>query len=422
MDIDDRNLTDPAFFASGDPDAIWRRLRREDPVHWTRGRLAHGFWSVTRYEDVKSVYLRDNKTFSSQIWGSNLPAGPELEDPATNDHLRLSIEGAHLAAMDGEPHAALRKAFADKFALPSIARLEAMVRRHAVQIIDEVIEDGECDFAVEVAGKLPLTVISEMMGIPRSDWRQLYLWNNMMAAPDDAEFSIGTPGETGQAGFNGVFNYCLELARERRARPGDDVLSMVGAAELNGEKLSDVRLGFNGLMLFAAGHETTRNTLCAGFLELINAPEKMERIRRLRHDPAALRVAAEEFVRWTSPLTHTLRVATEDTVIGDRAIAAGDWVVLWNLSANRDEDAFPDPYRFDIERTPNAHLGFASGKHFCLGAHLARLELRVMIEELLEALEDIRISAPPQIAASNHFCGIKHMPITFKGRRRALNI
>ncbi|HLY58385.1 MAG TPA: cytochrome P450 [Stellaceae bacterium] len=419
MDQDDYNLTDPTFFAHGDTDAIWRRLRRDDPVHWTQGRLRHGFWSVTRYEDVKSVYLRDNKTFLSQAWGASIPPAPEFEDPETNEFLRLFQAGAQLATMDGEPHAILRRAFSDKFALPSVAKLEAMVRGVVESILDDVLPRGECDFAVDVAGRLPVAVIADMMGMPQERWDEMYLWNNMLASPEDPEFSIGNPFDTLQKGLSSINGFCLDLARDRRRNPRDDLMSVIAQAEINGERLNDDQLAFNGLMFFAAGHETTRNTLAAGLWELTKHPEEMLRLRELRHDAQALKIATEEFVRWTSPLTHVLRTAAEDTEIGGRKIAAGDWVVLWNLSANRDERAFEDPYRFDVQRMPNAHLGFAVGKHFCLGAHLARLEIRILLEYLLEHMQDVRLTAEPQIAASNLFCGIKHMPIAFTPARRA---
>jgi cytochrome P450 len=420
MNQDDYNLTDPTFFARGNPDAIWRRLRQEDPVHWTKGRLNHGFWSVTRYADVKSVYLRDNKTFLSQPWGASIPPGPEFENPETNEFLRLFQAGAQLSGMDGEPHSILRKAFSEKFDLPSVSKLEDMVRRIALDIVDEVLPRGECDFGVDVAGRLPVSVIADMMGVPADRWNDMYLWNNMVASPEDPEFSVGNPFDTSRTGLAAINGFCLELARERRRNPGDDVMSMIANAEIHGEKLNDDRLAFNGMMFFAAGHETTRNTLSAGLWELIKHPEEMARLRAVRRNPQALKVATEEFVRWTTPLTHVLRTAGEDTEIGGQKVSAGDWVVLWNLSANRDEAAFAAPYRFDIGRAPNAHLGFAVGKHFCLGAHLARLEIRILLEYLLEYMQDIRLAGEPEIAASNLFCGIKHMPITFTPTTRSL--
>jgi cholest-4-en-3-one 26-monooxygenase len=315
--------------------------------------------------------------------------------------------------MDGAPHTVLRKAFSDRFALPSIATLETLVRSVCVEILNAVLPQGSCDFAVDVAARLPLMVIADIMGIPHKDWDQLYHWTNMFASPDDPEFTIGDPMETAMIGLNGLNGYCLSLALERREKPGDDLISTMALAEVNGKKLTDEQLAFNGLMFFNAGHETTRNTLCAGLAELTRNPGELARLREFRRDPKALRVAVEEFVRWMTPLNHQMRTATEDTELGGRKIRKGDRVVVWNVSANRDEDQFPDPYRFDCQRSPNVHLGFGFGKHFCLGAHLARLEMQIMLEYLLGSMHDIALSATPDVSASNLFPGIKHMPITF---------
>jgi len=417
LNRDDINLTTPAFFATRAPEALYARLRREDPVHWTEGRLSRGFWSVMRYKEAQQVYANDNRTFSIQASGNVLPAHPDFEDPANAESLRLTRDGANLSSMDGDPHTDLRKSFSEMFGLPSVARLEALVRRLSVEILNGVLPQGACDFATDVAARLPLTVIADIMDIPRSDWDDLYLWNNQFASPDDPEFADGTPLETASRALTNINDYCLRLAIERRARPGRDLISLMARTELDGALLSDERLAFNGLMFFAAGHETTRNTLCGGLEALCAMPEEMARLRSLRHDPAALRVAVEEFVRWTTPLNHQMRTAMEDTRLGDREIRAGDLVVVWNLSANRDEAAFRDAGRFDCQRKPNAHLGFGFGKHFCLGAHLARLEMRVMLEYLLEHMLDIELVAEPERSASNLFPGIKHMPVRFRPAR-----
>lgn len=411
----DFDLTTPSFFAEGDPLAAYKILRDEDPVHWTKGRLSRGFWSVTRYREAQFVYLNDDKAFSIQMGGNVLPANTDFEDPETDEALRLTREGANLSAMDGEPHNALRKAFSEMFGLNYVKTLEELIRRFSVEILNGVLEAGACDFATDVAAKLPLMVIAHIMAIDRSMWDDLYLWNNMFASPDDAEWSIGTAHETSIYAFQKINETCVRLAHERRNDPaGNDLLSVIARTTLDGHLLSDERLGYNGLMFFAAGHETTRNTLCAGLTALIDQPDEMARLRALRHDPEALKVAVEEFVRWTTPLNHNMRSATADMMLGDRQIRAGDRVVVWNVSANRDERAFENPDRFDCQRKPNKHLGFAMGKHFCLGAHLARLEMRVMLEYLLEHLHDIEPAGPVERCASNLFPGIKHMPIRFR--------
>lgn len=416
MREDDLNLTNPSFFAGGDPHAIFARLRREDPIHWTEGALNRGFWSVTRLADIKTVFLNDNRVFSVQRFGAALPQNAELEDPETSYFLKLLRTGAQLSVMDGQPHAHLRKVFADRFSVPGVGGIEGVVRRCIDQIFDRVAERGACDFTVDMAGRLPLMVIADMMAIPDEDAEQLYRWNNMVAAPEDPEWSLGGALETSTAGVTGIMRYLTAMAHDRRRRPADDLMSQLALAEIDGVRLTDDQLGFNGLMFFGAGHETTRAALSAGLLELIRAPDQFEALRRDRFDPKALAAAGEEMVRWASPLTHTLRTATEDFELAGARIREGDWVVPWFISANRDETAFVDADRFDIRRSPNNHLGFAAGKHFCLGAHLARLEMRLMLEAILDRMENIELTGAVEMAASNLFWGIKHLPIRFNSR------
>ena len=417
---DDIDLTTPSFFANGDPDGLWARMRQEDPVHWTEGRLSRGFWSVTKYSHAKLVYAGDNGLFSIQEYGNVLPPHPDFENPINAEALRLTREGASLSSMDGAPHAALRQAFAQKFTLPSTNKLEELIRNVTIEIMDEVMPKGECDFAVDIAAKLPLMVIAAIMGIPRADWDNMYLWNNMFASPDDPEFMQGSPLETAQYSLQKINGYCLGLALERRVRPGDDLISLMAQAEIDGKRLTDEQLGYNGLMFFAAGHETTRNTLCAGLDELVKNPGELARLRELRGDRPALKTAIEEFVRWATPLNHQMRTAMADTQLGSQKIQRGDLVVVWNVSANRDEEQFKDADTFDCQRRPNPHLGFGFGKHFCLGAHLARLEMLVMLEHLLESMQDIEVTARPERAASNLFRGVKHLPIRFTPANRAV--
>jgi cholest-4-en-3-one 26-monooxygenase len=411
---DDCNLTDPLFFATGDPEALYARLRREDPVHWTQGRLSRGFWSVTTYKDARQVYSQDKNTFSMQESGNVLPPHPDFDDPANSEALRLTRGGVSLSGMDGTPHTELRKAFAVMFDLPNVTKIESLVRQLCVEIINDVLPKGYCDFATDVAAKLPLMVIAKIMNVPRKDWDDLYRWANMHSAPDDPEFSIGNPVETYREGLTRINEYCLSLALERRKSPGEDLISLMAGTHLDGAPLSDERLAYNGLMFFVAGHDTTRNTLCSGLEILCKSPQELERLRALRRDRKALEVAVEEFVRWATPVNHQLRTAMEDTRLGIRDIRAGELVVVWNLSANRDESVFSDAGRFDCRRSPNAHLGFGMGKHFCLGVHLARLEMRTMLGYLLEHLHDIDMIGQPKRAVSNLFRGVNHMPIRFR--------
>lgn len=416
MMTDDQKLTDPPFFATGDPLAILTRLRHEDPIHWTEGNLNRGFWSLTRFADLKTMLMNDNRIFSVQRFGAALPSNADLEDPETSYFLKLLRSGAQLSVMDGQPHTHLRRVFADRFSRDGIGGIEDIVQRCMDQIMDRALERGSCDFVTDMGGRLPLMVIADMMAIPEEDAEQLYRYNNMMAAPDDPEWSLGDALATSTAGVTGIMEYLTALAKERRKAPGPDLMSQLALADVEGVTLTDAQLGFNGLMFFAAGHETTRAALSAGLLELIRAPTQLERLRASANDDKAIAIAAEEMVRWASPLTHTLRTATEDFDLNGTLIREGDWVVAWFIAANRDETVFRNAERFDIARSPNPHLGFAAGKHFCLGAHLARLEMRVLLQSLLRNLDEIELAGETEMAASNLFWGLKHMPIRFRRR------
>ncbi len=413
---DDVNLTSPVFFAHGDPHAIWRRLRAEDPVHWTSGRLTRKFWSVTRYADARFVFMNDTRIFSVQRSGANLPMGPEFEDPASSFFTEMSTSGQQLSVMDGVPHSDLRRYFSDTFSRKGVDGLEHMVRTITTDTIDALLERGECDFSTEFAGFVPTAVISAILGVPKDRWNDLYRWTSMLAAPEDPEFSVGTPLETNTAGVTNIMETCATLAEEFRGKGQDNLLTVMTRAEIEGKPLTRMQLGFNGLMFFGAGHETTRSSMSTGLAELLRHPDQLDYLYHNRHDPEVLRVASDEFVRYSSPLTHTLRTTTEDTVIGGQPVKQGDWVVVWFHGANRDPAAFPDPERFDVTRAPNPHLGYAVGKHFCLGAHLARLDMQIMLEVLLDRLDEIELAAPIEMSSSNLFWGIKHMPIRFKRR------
>ncbi|MBP7334342.1 cytochrome P450 [Niveispirillum sp.] len=413
---DDINLTTPSFFGGNDPHTIWRRWRTEEPVRWTQGRLRHGFWSVTRHADMRFVLMNDTRIFSVQRHGANLPAGPEFEAPEDALFTELSHSGAQLAIMDGQPHTDLRRQFWNFFSPGGVRDLDAMVRRITNNLLADLLEQGSCDFTTDFAGKVPTAVIAAILGIPESHWADLYRWNNMLAAPEDPEFAMGDALATQTEGVSNIMRTCIDLAASKRGKGGADLLTALTTAEIDGRPLSDTEIGFNGLMFFAAGHETTRASMSTGLVELMAAPDQWRHLRDHRQDREVLRRAGEECVRYSSPLTHTLRTATEDTEIGGQRIAEGDRVVLWFHGANRDPAVFTDPERFDVTRQKNEHLGFAVGKHFCLGMHLARLDMAVMLGAMLEHLEDVEPAGPVEMASSNLFWGIKHLPIRFRAK------
>jgi cholest-4-en-3-one 26-monooxygenase len=412
---DDLSLTDPHFFATGDPQRIFANLRRDDPVHWTKSRLGRDFWSVTKHKDVQAV-LRDPLLFSSREWGPSLPTNPDLVDPTKSEHARLQQAGAMLPTLDPPRHRKARAPFAERFTLKAINALESRVREVANKILDSVSGRGQIDFVKDVAARLPITMIFSIMDIPEKDWEMLFKCANMHTAPEDPEFSVGSPIQTRQQGAGGLIKYCRELAQARRPDPHDDLVSLIATVTIDGFPLNDDEMGFLGHMFVIAGQDTTRNSLSAGFLELLRNPDEIE---RLRSNPALLRTAPDEFIRWGAPVAHLMRTATADTELRGKVIHKGDWVVNWIASANRDEEVFSDPFRLDIGRARNPHLSFGFGEHFCLGAFLARLQIRVMLQVLLERFERFELAGEINYVSSIQFVGLKRLPVRLVPRQIA---
>jgi cytochrome P450 len=408
----DRSLTDPGFFVDHDPHPLWRQLRREDPVHWTDGLLSHGFWSLTRYDDIIEVFSHPLLFTSTKT----------LVIPATREMEALTPEamgaGQMMIMTDPPLHGAMRRAFNRLFLPRPVGKYATPGEALVSEILNEVMERGACDFVVDVAARLPMAFICEIMGIPRPDWPNMFKWGNMSIGFADPEYQVesGSALDTRQQGAMNLGIYCMKLALERRGGDGEDLLSVLGNAEINGRKLNEGELIHNGFLYIAGGLETTRNAISAGLLALIQHPDEM---RQLATNPILLPTAIEEILRWSSPVTHIARVATEDTAIAGRRIAKGDRVALWIPSANRDESIFDDPYRFDITRNPNEQIAFGKGEHFCAGAHLARLELRLMMRDLLSRVEQIELAGEVERLQSNLIAGIKHMPIRFRQSRAA---
>lgn len=402
------DLTDPECFAKRDPHPVWKRMRAEDPIQWGTGRIKRGFWSITRYEDALTVY-RDPVTFSSQRYSVGLPSNPEAEQMLSPE---MRGCGQMLIGTDPPRHNAMRKRFNDAFLPRAVMQLESSGRRIVSEVIDAVAQRGECDFVVDVAARLPMAIICEMMAIPRSDWDSMFKWANMVIGGEDPEYQVGGSAmQTSMEGGMQLFMYCLNLAKNRRDdNPARDLLSVIGTAKLDGVLLNDTEIGHNAVMFILGGLETTRNAISGGVLELIGNPEQW---KRLAQTPALMPAAIEEILRWTSPITHIMRTATRDFEWRGRKIRDDDWIAIWNPSANRDEEVFADPYRFDIARNPNNHLAFGMGEHFCIGAHLARLELRLMLEEVMRRMPDLRLAGEIERLTSIQVSGIKHMPVKF---------
>jgi cytochrome P450 len=400
MTLEQIDLTDLDFFVRGDMYEAFKLLREQDPVHWQERQPGRGFWSLTRYEDVLAVY-RDAENFSSTL-GVTLYFGK----PEPN----RSRMGRMMIMTDPPRHAKVRQVVSRRFTPRAVAPYEDRIRQIASEIVDSVIERGECDFVVDVAAKLPTAAICELMGIQREHWDLMFTIANQSVGRHDEEYAMGRTGrDTTFDAEAQAAEFFVREADKRRRKPTDDLISAIVHGSVKGEALSPADIVANCWMLVLGGQETTRNAISGAMLALVQNPDEREKFYA---DPAAP-LAIEEFLRWTSPVTHIMRTAASDMIIRGEKIRAGDRVVLWNASANRDEAQFPNPDRFDVQRSPNEHLAFGYGEHFCLGANLARLEMRVIFEELARRLPDIEIAGPVERLRSNFVAGIKHMPVRF---------
>ena len=400
MDLRQVDLCDRDNFVAGVPHEMFSLLRHEAPVFWHEEEDGPGFWAVTRHADVTAVN-RDNLTFSSARGGAL------LHDPPRE---QLEQQRLMMLNMDPPMHTRYRSLVNKGFTKRMISQLEERTRAISNEIIDAVSERGECDFVTDVAAELPLQVIAEIMGVPQEDRHKVFDWSNRLVGSEDPEYSEGGPERAMEASME-LYAYANALAAEKRASPGDDVISVLLGAEVDGERLSELEFDLFFLLLAVAGNETTRNLMAHGMLALMENPGERDKLRR---DPGLMPSAVEELLRWGTPVMNFRRTATIDTRIGDQPVAEGDKVLIFYISANRDDAVFDEPFRFDVERSPNDHVAFGGGgPHFCLGANLARLEIRVLFEELLRRLPDMAPAGPVRRLRSNFINGIKHLPVRF---------
>jgi len=403
MELEEIDLASLDLYVDGDPHAAWRLLRATAPVHWNQHR-GRGFWSISRYHDALAVY-RNTDDFSSE---SGIVA--ILTD--RQDELARSLGFRQMLIFNDPPrHTRMRQLVNRRFTPRALAPLERQIRSIAREILDAVAPLGRCDFVLDVATRLPTAVICEMMGIPKADRELIFSLANMSVGSQDPEYQIEGDGrKTEQRAQKEYFDYLGKLVSERRNHLGHDLVSAIIGGEMAGERLSASEVVFNTFLFMVAGQETTRNAISGGMLALLRNPAEGERLMR---DRSLMPTAVEEILRYASPVTHIMRTAKRDVEIHGQKIRAGDRVVIWNASANRDEQVFPDADRFDVGRTPNEHLAFGHGEHYCLGANLARLELKVMIEEVLARLPDMELAGEVSRLRSHFVAGIKHMPVRF---------
>jgi cytochrome P450 len=410
LSVDDIRLGDIEQWMRPDREGMFAKLRAERPVSFHEEPVpppdlgfdfpqGPGFWALTRYADVMQV-SRDPDTFHSA------PTSTVGDMPA-----EIAEWLGSMINLDSPRHTKLRLIVNRGFTPRQVAKIDESVRQQATEIVERVAPMGECDFVSEIAAALPLQIICDMMGIPREDTQQIFDLTNTILGVGDPEY-VQTMEQLMAAGM-GLFQYGLALAQDRLDNPRDDIATQLMQAEVEDEdgkhRLTTAELGSFFLLLVAAGNETTRNAISHGMRALTEHPD--QRKVWTSDFETVSPTAVEEIVRWSTPVINFRRTATRDAVVGGQDVKAGQKVVMFYNSANRDERAFPDPFRFDVLRTPNEHFGFgAGGPHFCLGANLARREIRVMFEEVLRRLPDIEITGEPDMLHSNFIHGIKRMP------------
>jgi len=379
-------LTDGIFYAA-DPHAHFRWMREQAPVYWD---VAGEVWGITRYEDVVAL-SRDTATWRNS--GGIRPDSPAMQ---------------YMIDMDDPDHRKRRALVNKGFTPRRVQEREARIREIAVDLVERAKARGRFDFVHDVAAWLPLVVIGDMLGVEPADHARLLAWSEAMILGTGAT-TLARMQDAAQA-FDEYVAYQRRVIADRRARPRDDLVSILVHAEIDGERLDDEELVMEALLILIGGDETTRHVLSGGMYQLLLHPEQRATLARA---PARIPTAVEEMLRWVSPIQNMARTAARDVELRGQRIRAGEKAILLYPSANRDAAVFADPFRFDVARTPNEHVAFGIGAHFCLGANLARLELRVLVEEVLRRMPDLALASedPPPRRASNFISGLEALPV-----------
>jgi len=405
MELSDIDLLDRDVFTRGVPHDWFTYLRNNAPIyHHDEPNGGPGFWVITKYNDVYAVG-RDAHTYSSD---SDRGGVIGLEEPLTPppDYGDAKI----MLSMDPPQHTRYRKLVNKGFTPRMIAALEPLIRERTTAILDAAMAKGECDFVVDVAAELPLQAIAELIGVPFEDRHKLFDWSNRTVGSEDPEYMVGE-SEAFTAQFE-MFGYAADLATQRKQEPRDDIMTALLNAELDGDKLTEMEFNLFFLLLAVAGNETTRNAISHGLNAFLEHPQQWDEL--VGDVDGAIGTATEEILRWASPVMYFRRNVMCDTSLSGVEFKTGEKVSIWYCSANRDEDVFADPFVFDIRRQPNDHLAFGGGgPHFCLGASLARMEIRVLFEELAQRAPRLSRRGPTAALRSNFIGGIKHLPMAF---------
>jgi cytochrome P450 len=395
---EDIDLSDHDAFLERVPHEWFAYLRRHDPVHFNPEPGGPGFYAVTRYADIREVH-RHVDVYSSELGGTSL----EDLDPDQIEARKSMLD------MDPPRHDELRGLIARRFTPRAVQVWEEAVRTVTDRVLDTALEQDDFDFVAEISSEIPMQVFAEILGVPQSERRHIIELGDRLLGNQDPEYAVPTDDSHRLLPFSSpaakeMFEFGRKMAAARRRKPGDDIIT-----QLAFEPLTQREFDVYFVLLATAGNETTRHTITHGLLALLEHPEQM---RRLRRDPSLYATMADEMLRWATPVHHFRRTTSRDTELAGTPIPAGAKVTTWFVSGNRDEEVFESPDTFDVGRTPNRHMAFGPGGiHHCMGAHLARMEVRIAFEELLERVSGFELTAPPERLRSNFFNGIKRLPV-----------
>jgi cytochrome P450 len=419
---EDLRLVSPRYFGEhGYPYENWKLLREHSPIHRVENGDRLPFWAITRHEDIISISRRPELFLNAPRLVMNPTGEGEPGDVVPGTGLPANLRS--LLNMDPPDHNSYRSLVNKRFTPRALTAITAQVDNIATSILDDIGPNGgksdgaelEIDFVERVSARLPIWVIAEMLGVPRSDWQLLFDWTNRVVGSGDPEFQDPDKDatETLKDARASLFEYFSEMTQDRRKNPRDDLVSILTHSTLGGAPLPTLELLSYYFLLVVAGNETTRNATTGGLLALIENPDQLE---LARNDPSLLKPLVEEVVRWTAPVVHFCRTAAEDVEFRGVKFRKNDTLCLFYPSANRDERVFDEPDRFRVDRRPNRHLSFGIGEHVCLGAHVARLELQVIFKHMLARFESVELAGEVERLRSCIVGGIKHMPIRYRIR------